>query len=147
MMRKRPSSLRREVRELCAEVALLRDELATARAPALPTQPAPQPWDVSPPVGGCSACRWSGACNCVRYDRLPWCAVPSLTAAPPLDTTLRIAPGTSRMIPVTNVGACAGLPPVTIYDATGPAQPFTVHVENTTGCAFGAGGLSIFGGS
>lgn len=149
MTRKRPSNLRREVRELRAEVALLRAELATGRAPVLPTQPAPQPWDTSAPapVGGCSACRWSGVCNCVRYDQVRSVYDPSLATCSPPDTTLRIAPGTTRMIPVPNANACAGWPPVTIVDATGPAQPFTVHVENTTGCAPGAAGVSIFGGS
>lgn len=145
MTRKRPSRLRDEVRALRAEVARLRAEVAAARGPVLPSPPLDTS-DLPTSIGGCSACRWSGVCNCVRYDQMPR-TYANVTAAAPLKTTLRLAPGTARMIPVPNANACAGWPPVTIYDATGPAQPFTVHVENTIGCTPGAGDLSIFGGS
>lgn len=131
MTRKRPSSLRCELRALRAEVALLRAELATLRAPVLPppTVPAPQPWGTVPPVpfGGCDACRWSGSCNCVRYDQVRFTTGsaygPALSACSPLDTTLRIAPGTSRMVSVPNAGAGAGWPSVTIYSTTSNATP------------------------
>lgn len=107
MSGKRPSSLRDEVRALRAEIALLRAEVATARAPVLPGLPADTSKEFVP-VGGCSACRFSGACNCVRYDQMP-------TVCAPLDTTLQIAPGTTRMVSAWNAGAAALGPQISVF--------------------------------